>query len=513
MEVVTIPSLPGPLALGRDGSLYGTVSEDIEEPVNLGSVYKIDPSGKVSGLHVFGEEYINFSGSSRGRLYQQIGLPGGGDPSEGVTLGADGSLYGTTSIGGTLKKDFFATPQGVVYKLNAMGVFSVVHSFDDPSNGTVPSSRVIVASDGSLFGTTASGGRFGLGVIYKIAPDGAYSVLHNFDSYNVEIPGQDFEFLLSASIRPDIVMGNDGSIYGTIYAGGGLKFGTLYKLDPKGNYSLLHDFDKTNGAGPNGISFGRDGKLYGTTAYGGKFGFGTVFSMSLPPAKAATLSKLSTNVSTAVFGQPVSIKVSVTTSNPTPFAPTGMVSLMDGSGTLSSATLSGNTATFSTASLSVGTHTITARYAGDSQNAASVSNPVTLVISPVNAAPVAVNDAFMLAKHRKNPITVAAPGVLGNDTDSDGNKLTVVGATATTPRSFTLAGGSVALYADGHFVYTPSKDKEAFKGTTSFTYQATDGQANSNIAMVALTMTHRSKEHHPSDKRHPWRRKHDDHDR
>ena len=112
-----------------------------------------------------------------------------------------------------------------------------------------------------------------------------------------------------------------------------------------------------------------------------------------------------------------------------------------------------------------------------------------------NTPPVAANDSFALAIPKKNtPITIAAPGVLGNDKDAEGKPLTVFGATAAKPKIIEFTkGGKVALFADGHFVFTPGK--KCFNGTRSFTYQVTDGQDTSNPATVTLTTKVRKQEH------------------
>src|SRR5439155_1612203 len=76
-------------------------------------------------------------------------------------------------------------------------------------------------------------------------------------------------------------------------------------------------------------------------------------------------------------------------------------------------------------------------------------------------------------------LTVVAPGVLGNDTDVDGDALTAV-----------LVGGpshgALTLNADGGFTYTPAAN---FNGSDSFSYKASDGVAQSNVATVTLTIT------------------------
>jgi hypothetical protein len=108
-----------------------------------------------------------------------------------------------------------------------------------------------------------------------------------------------------------------------------------------------------------------------------------------------------------------------------------------------------------------------------------------------NVAPVAVNDSRTLLVTGTTPVTIAAPGLLSNDTDANRDGLTVVGATATTPRTIALAtlGGTVKLYQNGSFTYTPPS--ASFSGSRSFTYQVTDGKLTSNTATVTLTIARR----------------------
>ena len=90
--------------------------------------------------------------------------------------------------------------------------------------------------------------------------------------------------------------------------------------------------------------------------------------------------------------------------------------------------------------------------------------------------PLAVNDAYSV--NAGATLSVAAPGVLGNDTNSNG---TVLSATLVT----TPGNGSLTLNADGSFSYTPNA---GFYGTDSFTYTATDGHATSAPATVTITV-------------------------
>jgi uncharacterized repeat protein (TIGR01451 family) len=103
------------------------------------------------------------------------------------------------------------------------------------------------------------------------------------------------------------------------------------------------------------------------------------------------------------------------------------------------------------------------------------SNIATVTIT-VDHVPVAVNDSYLTPQN--TPLNVAAPGVLGNDTDSDSHTLTALLAQGPTH-------GSLTLNPDGSFFYTPSF---GYHGSDSFTYQATDGLTTSNTATVNLTV-------------------------
>jgi VCBS repeat-containing protein len=102
---------------------------------------------------------------------------------------------------------------------------------------------------------------------------------------------------------------------------------------------------------------------------------------------------------------------------------------------------------------------------------------VTLTVAPVNDTPVAANDAYTTAED--TTLNVAAPGVLANDTDADGNPLSAVLVS-------TVTRGTLSLSANGGFNYTPSSN---YAGADSFTYRATDGSSTSGVTTVSITIT------------------------
>ncbi len=113
-------------------------------------------------------------------------------------------------------------------------------------------------------------------------------------------------------------------------------------------------------------------------------------------------------------------------------------------------------------------------YKANNGTADSNTATVTITVSPV---PVAVNDAYTTVQGQT--LTVAAPGVLSNDSSPGGLPLTAIQVTNT-------ANGTATLNANGSFTYTPNA---SFSGSDSFTYKANNGAANSNIATVTITVS------------------------
>ena len=108
-----------------------------------------------------------------------------------------------------------------------------------------------------------------------------------------------------------------------------------------------------------------------------------------------------------------------------------------------------------------------------------VSNEATVTVTTGNGTPVAVNDGY--SADEGATLTIAAPGVLSNDSDPNNDPLTAV--LNTMP-----AHGTLTLQPDGSLTYTPNP---GFSGTDSFTYQADDGQTLSNVATVTLSINGR----------------------
>jgi len=110
----------------------------------------------------------------------------------------------------------------------------------------------------------------------------------------------------------------------------------------------------------------------------------------------------------------------------------------------------------------------------DAKNATSNLATVTINVTPVNDAPVATDDSYTTDEG-----TQLTGNVLGNDTDIDGDTLTV--SVGTGPQH-----GSLTLNADGSFTYAPTGD---YHGADEFTYTVSDGQGGTAVGTVSITVT------------------------
>lgn len=190
--------------------------------------------------------------ASAGATYQGVttGLEAG------LTVGAGGVLYGCT----ILDFVFAVSPGGLGCRM--------LHNFraaPDRSDDVIVESRLVMGSDGVLYGAAEAYGTNGVGAVFKINPDGTgYDVIHIFHdwqaTYGLEV----------GSLR-GITQGKDGVLYGvTIDDGGGP--GLLYALDTDGTGPrVLHVFSGLDqGTDPLGpLVQGPDGALYGATRGGG----------------------------------------------------------------------------------------------------------------------------------------------------------------------------------------------------------------------------------------------------
>lgn len=183
------------------------------------------------------------------------------------------------------------------------------------------------------------------------------------------------------------------------------------------------------------------------------------------PSPASATTTLVSSANPSVFGQPVTLTATVAPDSPGGATPGGSVTFKDGDITIGSATLSGGSATMVTSPLSVGTHSITAVYGGDTNFNASTSAPLSQVVNPDNTTThlVSSNNPSTCGQAVSFTATVAAnaPGSgspSGSISFYDGNKLlgssAVIGGMTTFSTSSLGLGNHLisAIYAgDGNF--------------------------------------------------------------
>jgi uncharacterized repeat protein (TIGR03803 family) len=238
-------------------------------------------------------------------LHSFGGSDDGAQPSGGLIWDEAGNLFGVTS-GGNGK-----SVNGTVFQLspNIDGTWkeAVIHRFDY-ANGAYPTARLLIDSDGNLYGTTRYGGTKcgpeggGCGVVFELSPrNGNWpeTVLYAFgwppDGSQPETP---------------VVMDNEGNLYGSTYGGGSslcigqnydsVGCGTLYRLSRSENgwietglYSFSSKRNSTP-ADPGALTFDSQGNLYGTSAVYGKRSRGLFFQLNLKPDGGGVLNELYT---------------------------------------------------------------------------------------------------------------------------------------------------------------------------------------------------------------------------
>ena len=264
---------PSSSLVSSNGVLYGTAPEG--GTAGAGTVFELSPGA--AGAPWTQTVLYNFQAITDGR-----------GPFAGLTLGLAGVLYGTTTYGGNASC-ISGLGCGTVFQLTPPAVVgnpwteAVLYRFQLGADGINPSAGVALASDGSLYGTASGGGQFEGGVVFHLTPPavqgGAWteSVIYSFAS------GADGEQPLAP-----VVISKGGDLYGTTLGGGSAGCGTVFELTPPAvpgnpwNKYTIHSFTCTDGAYPESAVLLKPGVLYGTASGGGSFGAGTIYSLTVP---------------------------------------------------------------------------------------------------------------------------------------------------------------------------------------------------------------------------------------
>jgi uncharacterized repeat protein (TIGR03803 family) len=186
----------------------------------------------------------------------------GRSPYAGLVL-TDGTLYGTTTLGGSSDK-------GTVFKVNTDGTgYAVLKSFTG-NDGANPYASPVISGD-TLYGTTEFGGSSIYGTVFTMNTDGTgYTVLKNFTASD------------GAENAAGLVL-SGGTLYGGTFStdcDAPPKNGTVFTMNTDGTgYTTLKRFNGSDGSRHASL-ISSGSTLYGTTDWGGSSGNGTVFKMN-----------------------------------------------------------------------------------------------------------------------------------------------------------------------------------------------------------------------------------------
>lgn len=232
------------LTLGPDGNFYGTTvnggnggTGDNSGSGSQGTVFRITTTGALTTIHEFANSI-------------------GANPYAGLTLGRDGTFYGTTVRGG------IGGGFGTVFRITTNGILTTLTIFSN-FDGAYPQGGLTLGPDGNFYGTT------GGGTVFRVTTAGTLTTLANFTGANGAYP------------EAALALGPDNSFYG-IAEEGGIAYGTVFRVTTAGTLTTLADFDGTNGEySAAALTLGTDNNFYGTTPvdnFGA--GDGTVFQIT-----------------------------------------------------------------------------------------------------------------------------------------------------------------------------------------------------------------------------------------
>lgn len=264
----------GALLLDAAGNLYGgTIGGGSQQ---AGVIFKLTPHAGGA----WAESVIwNFHGND------------GENPNGGLISDSAGNLYGTTTSGGGLGRQYCINLGcGTAFRLspgsNGKWTLTTLYAFQGTNDGMNPNSQLAIDKAGNLYGTTVRGGDKGTGegygVVFELTPvSGSWteSVLYSFTG------GAD-----GGNPYSSVLFDQLGNLYGATAIGGtgtacSGTCGTVFELSPASGgvwtENVIHSFNLTDGDYPEGnLAIDAAGKLYGTTYFGGTNGVGTVYRLT-----------------------------------------------------------------------------------------------------------------------------------------------------------------------------------------------------------------------------------------
>jgi uncharacterized repeat protein (TIGR03803 family) len=257
----------GSLIFDAAGNIYGTTRDGGSTACSTcGTVFELTP---------------NNGTWTETLLYEFTGVKDGKYPYAGVIMDGSGNLYGMTNEGGS---HHF----GTVFELspsNGGWTESTLLTFDG-KNGNGPVVGLTIDAEGNLYGTTQKGGAKNLGVVFELSPSKhgwKETVLHSFTGGTTDGsgPGAGVIFDTAGNLYGTTYAGGTGSCTNGC--------GTVFELSPSSGgwtETIIQSLADLEQSRPNGIVFDAAGNLYGATRRGGTWkkctggGCGTVFELT-----------------------------------------------------------------------------------------------------------------------------------------------------------------------------------------------------------------------------------------
>jgi uncharacterized repeat protein (TIGR03803 family) len=256
------------------GSSRGPVPTDAAYPaaglINVnGTLYGTTFYGGRRGCGRFGCGTV-FSVTAEGIETVLYAFEGGSDGDAPYTnlINIHGTMYGTTLYGGG-RGCLGGFGCGTVFSVTPSGTENVLYAFKGGRDGDNPGAR-LAHIKGTLYGTTTDGGSCNCGTVFSLARSGIERVLHSFKG-----GGRD-------GAAPDAgLIKVNGTLYGTTSSGGAFGEGAVFSITPGGTEKLIYSFTGgSDGGEPIAGLLNLKGTLFGTTALGGAQDYGTVFSIT-----------------------------------------------------------------------------------------------------------------------------------------------------------------------------------------------------------------------------------------
>lgn len=186
------------LVQATDGNFYGTTPGG--GSYGNGNAFRMTPAGNLATIY-------SFTHGTDGSI-----------PTGALVQGTDGNLYGTTKFNTIAGFQFY----GTIFRITTNGLLSTLYALNY-GEGAHPSAGVIQASDGNFYGTTYDGAANGNGTLFRIAPNGSLTTMVPFDGFND-----------GAHPSSALIEGTDGSLYGTTTTGGPAGQGTVFRFSMTG---------------------------------------------------------------------------------------------------------------------------------------------------------------------------------------------------------------------------------------------------------------------------------------